>query len=125
MHLRMSTLEEVQLLRTGRKNGDVSDVPYFMTPVDQIDVANLAARTDTNGREKTLGDDAEAGFVNVGGTALHDHLLEQQQQQQQQQHLQNLPPFVQKILDKVGKIDESRIVSSREYRDEEVPQLFR
>ena len=36
-----------------------------------------------------------------------------------------LPPLLQGVVDKIGKIDESRIVASPEYINGEVPTLFR
>ena len=36
----------------------------------------------------------------------------------------SLPPLLQKVVDKVGKIDESRIVSTPEYLSGEIPQLY-
>jgi len=53
-------------------------------------------------------------------TPVDEHL--ECQNEKQDQH--SLPPLLQKVVDKVGKIDESRIVSTPEYLSGDVPKLF-
>jgi len=78
-------------------------------------------------RTKILDDRTDRTSAPIETTIVADddadeHSESQNEQQQQQQH--SLPPLLQKVVDKVGKIDESRIVSTPEYLSGDVPKLF-
>jgi len=61
---------------------------------------------------------------NMSLTTVEEAEKEQHHSIQQSSPSPPIPPLLQKMIDKVGKIDESRIISTPEYLNGEEPKLF-
>lgn len=81
-------------------------------PIDQED------DTSSSNREKLNGNGSDRLPKNGSSDNKHDDKEIHQSKKKQ------LPPILQKIADKVGKIDESRIISTPEYLNGEEPRLY-
>ena len=115
--LKMSTLNSIdkEKLKLKLKEPLLSDIPYFAQPADSTDVTDGRLVLETASMDYSLNADEDDSTATVAVTAAVA----------EEEAMPSLPPLMQGLMDKVGKIDESRIVSTREYRDGEVPQLFR
>ena len=70
-------------------------------------------RKASDGEVTTALDEAVEGPAELNGSHRRDRTKRN-----------SLPPILQKVADKVGKIDESRVASSPEYLSGEVPELY-
>lgn len=115
--MRIPTLTSNAL--TARSSSSSSTATCMASTVDQENITSSSSSAVTD--VPLYGPTTSSSSNNMSLTSVEEN---QQLHDTQQPSPPSIPPLLQKIIDKVGKIDESRIISTPEYLNGEEPKLF-